>query len=184
MKKLIISLGLLSCVSAFADTTQPYDGSTAYININTGIAKLYNLPTGEWTGNINAGYNFNRGIALEGGYNIFYGSQFGADVATNIFDVAVKGTIPLSNVFNLYGRAGIGFGNNSWSGTSNVTSSNCILCNNSTDSNYGLALVGIGGSFTLTKHFDLRIEDTAYIPWSNTYTGTINAITFGTQYNF
>lgn len=184
MKKLILSLAFVGAfLTANADNTQPYDGSTAYININTGIAKLYNMPTGEWIGNMNAGYNFNRGIALEGGYNIFYGSQFGTNVATNIVDVAVKGTIPLSDVFNLYGRAGIGFGNNSWSGTA-YASANCILCNGSIDSNYGLTLVGIGGSFTLTKHFDLRVEDTAYIPWSNTYTGTINVITFGTQYNF
>lgn len=188
MKKLLLSCLILGGINVYAadeQTVQSSDGSGAYINLNTGIAKLYNLPTGEWTGNLNAGYNFNRAFALEGGYNLFAGSQFGASVATNIFDVAAKGTLPLSDIFSLYGRAGIGFGTNSWSGTlTNVSSNDCILCNNSLNSNYGLALVGIGGSFTLSPHWDLRLEDTAYIPWSNTATGTINALTFGTQYNF
>jgi hypothetical protein len=185
MKKLLALLSLATASTlAISDTTQPYDGASTYINVNTGIAKLYNysMPTGEWTGNINAGYNFNRGIAVEAGYNIFAGSEFGASVMTNIFDVAAKGTIPLSNAFNLYGRAGLGFGRNSWSGT--PTTSNCALCQSGNSSSYGLALVGLGGSFTLDKHWDLRLEDTAYIPFSNTYTGTIMAITFGTQYNF
>lgn len=72
IKKLILSLAFVGAfLNVNADNTQPYDGSTAYININTGIAKLYNMPTGEWIGNMNAGYNFNRGIALEGGYNYF-----------------------------------------------------------------------------------------------------------------
>jgi hypothetical protein len=180
----VLSLTALSGI-ALADPVQPYDGSTTYVNFNTGIAKSYNMPTGEWNGNINWGYNFNRVFALEGGYNIFASSQYGgATVATNIVDAAAKGTIPLSDVFNLYGRAGIGYGNDSWSGTPTVSSSNCILCNNSVDSNYGLFLVAIGGSFTLTKHWDLRLEDTAYIPWTNTAQGTLMALNFGAQYNF
>lgn len=182
MKKLLVLLSLATASTfAIADTTQPYDGSGAYLNLNTGFATLGNLPTGEWTGNFNAGYNFNRAFALEGGYNMISGLQFGATVTTNIVDIAAKGTIPLSDVFNLYGRAGIGVGANSWSGTA---TSNCAMCTGNTDADYGLALLGIGGSFTLDKHWDLRLEDTGYIPFSNTYTGFINAVTFGAQYNF
>ncbi len=180
-------IGLLLCLSplALANTIEPYNENGAYINLNSGISTFSNLPTGEWTGNFNAGYNFNRAFAVEGGYNIFTGSQFGATVTTNIFDVAVKGTIPLSSIFNLYGRTGLGLGMNGWSGTViEAPNTNCILCNNGANSTYGLGLVGIGGSFTLSRHFDLRLEDTAYLPFSNTYTGTINAVTVGGQYNF
>lgn len=186
MKRLLLaiiaSVGMFSLANA--DVTQDAGASTTYVNLNTGIGKLYNLPTGEWTANINAGYNFNPYFALEGGYNMFAGSQFGATVVTNVVDVAAKGTLPLSPIFSLYGRAGVGVGNNSWSGTVNSGSPNCILCNDSVDSTYGLGLVGLGGSFALDKHWDLRVEDTLYFPFSNTYTGTMMAFTFGTQYNF
>lgn len=180
LKKLFLVLGLSCSVAiSYADDLT---SSPVYINANTGIGKLYNLPTGEWTGNVNVGYNFNQAFALEGGYNLFAGSQFGATMATNIVDVAAKGTLPLSEVFSLYGRAGVGFANDSWSGTTNVA--NCILCNNSIDANYGVGLVGLGGSFALDKHWDLRVEDTLYFPFSNTAAGTLMAFTFGTQYNF
>ena len=185
MKRILLALICCSGLSTvFADTVQPYDGSSTYLNFNTGIGKLYELPTGEWTGNLNWGYNFNRGFALEGGYNVFAGSQFGATVMTNIIDVAAKGTVPLSDAFSLYGRAGIGYGNNSWSGSPDQPYGQCILCNNTLNPNFGLLLVGAGGSFTLTKHWDLRLEDTMYFPWTNTVTGTLMAFTFGAQYNY
>lgn len=183
MNKILAFLSLATVSGlTLADSVQPYDGSTAYININTGFATMQGLPTGSWTGNLNAGYNFNRAFALEGGYNLFANNQFGATTTTSIFDIAAKGTIPLSQVFNLYGRFGIGLGLNGWSGTTDTT--NCELCQ-SNNSTYMLGLAGIGGSFTLDRHFDLRLEDTMYVPFANTFTGsTINAITLGIQYNF
>lgn len=186
MKKLLLSSLILAAVSgvAFADevAAQPYDGSGAYINLNTGWATMVNLPTGSWAGAVNAGYNFNRGFALEGGYNLLASSQFGATVTSNIFDVAAKGTLPLSDVFSLYGRAGFGFGVDGWSGTA-VGSPNW-LCAGQYNSGYATALVGLGGSFVLSKHFDLRVEDYAFIPFGSTMNGGINIITLGTQYNF
>ena len=180
MKKLLLILGVVS-FSCFADADiQPYGG--AYINLNSGFASFASLPVGSWTGNINAGYNFNRGFALEGGYNLLAGQQFGVSTTTSIFDLAAKGTIPLSEVFNLYGRAGLGWGINGFSGTPN--SSGCALCNSLNNGNFMLGLAGIGASFTLDKHFDLRLEDTGYIPLTSSYTGMINAVTFGIQYNF
>lgn len=183
MKKVLLLLPLLvGSWFAFADSIQPYDGSSTYFNFNTGLGKLYDMPTGAWTGNINWGYNLNRGFALEGGYNLFASSEYGATVASNIFDIAAKGTIPLSDVFNLYGRFGFGIGNTSWTGT--AVGDNSTLCIDGINTTYGVALLGAGGSFTLNRHWDLRLEDTVYIPWENTSTGTLMALTFGAQYNF
>lgn len=185
MKRLLAIIATVGVFSfANADDAQAANDSKVYVNLNTGIGKLYNLPTGQWTMNLNAGYNFNQNFALEGGYNLFTGTEFGATSMTNIVDVAAKGTLPLSPVFSLYGRAGVGIGNNGWSGTVDTGNEDCIMCNKSLDSTYGLGLVGLGGSFALDKHWDLRVEDTLYFPFTNTYTGTMMAFTFGTQYNF
>lgn len=180
---MLLSLVVGSGVS-FADTTATSNdnASGTYINLNTGVATMQGLPTGSWTGNLNVGYNFNRGFALEGGYNLFANQQMGATTTTNIFDVAAKGTLPLSDMFSLYGRLGLGLGLNGWSGNSSTP--NCELCQ-SNDNTYMLGLAGIGGSFALDKSFDIRIEDTLYVPFANTFVGsTINAVTVGVQYNF
>lgn len=188
MKRLfLISLTLISSGTFAEDLSTVTSSNTqhtanAYLNINTGVAKIYNLPTGSWAGSLNAGYNFNSSFALEGGYNILASSQYGATATSSIFDIAAKGTLPLSEVFSLYGRAGIGYGIDGWSGTASGTPS--WLCAGQYNANYATALVGMGGSFALSKHFDLRIEDYAFIPFSNTMTGGMNIVTFGTQYNF
>lgn len=186
--KQFLAVFLLSLTGAtVADTTPDIANSSSlenpiYLNINTGVAKIYNLPTGSWAGSLNAGYNFNSSFALEGGYNILASSQYGATATSSIFDIAAKGTLPLSEVFSLYGRAGLGYGIDGWSGTASGTPS--WLCAGQYNANYATALVGVGGSFALSKHFDLRIEDYAFIPFSNTMTGGMNIVTFGTQYNF
>ena len=181
MKKLIFILLAASATMAVADgVTSP--ASPAYVNVNTGIAKLYNLPTGSWAGSINAGYNFNEALAVEVGYNLLPSSQFGTTVTSNAFDVAVKGTLPLSEMFSLYGRLGVGLGMNNWSGT--APAGGCIICQSGQSSTYGLGLAGIGASFKLSQHFDLRVEDYALVPFQNTYTGTVNVVIGGVQYNF
>lgn len=180
---LVLLLSSVALTSVYADSleTGVYK-SPAYINLNTGIAKVYNLPTGSWAGSINAGYNFNSGFAVEGGYNLLASSQFGATTTSNIFDVAVKGTLPFSEVFSIYGRAGIGVGTDGWNGTASGTPS--WLCNNQYNATYGTGLFGIGGSFKLSRSFDLHIEDYAFIPFSNTMNGGINIVSLGAQYNF
>lgn len=183
MKKILLILLTSLAGIAIAETTPAVETENAYINLNTGWASIHNLPTGSWAGSVNAGYNFNRGFALEGGYNVLANSQYGATTTSNIFDIAAKGTLPLSEVFSLYGRAGIGYGIDGWSGTANCSAPSCF-CSSSYNSNYAAGLVGVGGSFTLSKHFDLRIEDYAFIPFSNTMSGGMNIVTFGTQYNF
>lgn len=44
----------------FATTSLVFaDDSAVYLNANTGISTVSNLPSGSWVGSINAGYNFN-----------------------------------------------------------------------------------------------------------------------------
>lgn len=189
MRCILVTLLFSSTSLAFAESNSLYSTSTSlvspvYINLNTGVAKLYNLPTGSWVGTINAGYNFNQALAIEVGDSILPSSQFGSTTVTeNVFDVAVKGTLTLSRIFSLYGRLGVGLGTNNWSGSAPITD-NCILCSHGLSNTYGIGLAGIGASFKLSPHFDLRVEDFALVPFKNTYTGTVNTVTGGVQYNF
>ena len=104
--------------TVMADEAQSAAG--AYINVNAGFATQQSLPTGSVAVTANAGYNFNRGLALEGGYALLPSSQFGASTFNNLFDVAVKGTVPLGEVFSLYGRLGAGLNYFTWSVSSPI----------------------------------------------------------------
>ncbi|WP_158649395.1 hypothetical protein [Aquella oligotrophica] len=47
-------------------------------------------------------------------------------------------------------------------------------------------LSGVGGSFAISNHFDLRVEDTIYVPFGggNQSAGATNLVLGGVQYNF
>jgi hypothetical protein len=158
--------------------------SGAYINANAGFGTMQYLPTGSFAATLNAGYAFNRSFGLEGGYAWLPSSQYGASQYNNIFDVAAKGTLPLSKVFSLYGRLGAGVNYQSFSGTTNPGTPSSY-CQNSTLTNF-VGLAGVGGSFALSNHFDLRVEDTIYVPFGggNQSAGATNLVLGGVQYNF
>jgi len=104
--------------AVIADQSVTLDNSSAkyYVSLDTGIAIAQYLSTGEWIGNLNVGYNYNQYLAVELGYTLMSGTQYGATTSSNIFDVAVKGTLSVYKAFDLYGRAGFGFGINGSSG--------------------------------------------------------------------
>lgn len=167
MKKILLALLATSSVSVFADP--------AYIDANIGV----NTSWSSLALNVDAGYMFNKYVGLEGGltYSPGYSQNFGPygnyDSSYWMFDGAVKGVLPLSDVFSLYGKAGIAFNNYSAS-----WSANCSGCNASySGSNVGL-LLGVGAQFALSREWSLHLED---------YTSTgpnPNMFVFGGQYNF
>lgn len=185
MKKLFLGLIFFIINSlVFADVTSSSASLPVYININNGIATQQFLPTGSWVGTLNAGYNFNSALAIEGGYALLAGSQFGSTASNNIFDVAVKGTLSLSSLFSLYGRLGAGLDYFGWSGTANAGTPSWYCTQNNSANFVGLA--SLGGSFKLSEHFDLRLEDTMYVPigGGNATAGQANLVLGGVQFNF
>jgi OmpA-OmpF porin, OOP family len=152
-----------------------------YVNFNAGWGYQNALPSGSFAGTLNAGYNFNQYFAVEGGYALLDGNNFNTTETNNIFDVAAKGTLPLSRVFSLYGRLGVGLAYNTWSGT--AVGSPDSYCNQGASFVW---LAGVGGSFKLSDHFDLHLEDTMYIPQgsSDSPMGVTNLVLFGSQFNF
>lgn len=162
--------------TAFSDVppeavNQPYNGAGAYINLNAGFGTTQHISNNSFVAGASAGYNFNRAFALEGGYTMLPTQQSGQSSAYNIFDAAIRGTLPLSSLFSLYGRLGVAMGYS------------CSACTGS--ANYG-GLLGAGASFALSRHLDLRVEDYAFIPLNNPNNGfgNVNIVTGGVQYNF
>lgn len=165
-----------------ADLSSSSANNPVYINVNAGWGYQNAVPSGSVAGTLNAGYNFNPYFAVEGGYALLWGNNYNTTSSNNIFDVAAKGTLPLSSIFSLYGRLGAAVDYNSFSGTSN-SGTPCSYCNQGASLMW---LAGAGMSFKLSNHFELHVEDTAYIPEgdSGSPMGFTNLVLFGSQYNF
>lgn len=181
MKKIFCALLLLSAGLTYADSTPTNSDGNVYFDIGLGAAKTDNLPTGAAAVNMNWGYNFNRGLALEAGWTAMPSKQWGHLDNYNIYDVAAKGTIPMGKTFDLYGRLGVAGAYSSWTGT----------CANSDYYNQGSAwgmvgLVGVGASFNLDPSYSLYLENNNYIPFGGAKGsfGYTSALLFGFQYNF
>lgn len=170
-----------SCSAPYLSAADAVKNNGAYINFNTGYAAQQFVPGGGFVASVNAGYNFSRIFAVEGGYTGIASGQYQASQYNNVFDVAVKGTLPLTERFSLYGRLGTGVNIMSWNGTA-VNAPTWYCGQNNTTNLLGLA--GAGASFALNQHFSLQIEDTLYIPAGINTTGQINLLLGGMQYKF
>lgn len=169
MKKILL---LLMCIS-----TIPAATAAAYIDANIGANTSWN----SLGLNADAGYMFNKYLGLEGGltyspgYSYNWGPGYSYNTSYWMFDGAVKGVLPLSNIFELYGKLGLALNNytTTWNGC------NGISCGgpNYSGSNIGILVAG-GAQFNLTRQWSLHVED---------YTSTgpnPNFLMFGGQFNF
>ncbi|RTK95238.1 MAG: hypothetical protein EKK64_07295 [Neisseriaceae bacterium] len=149
LKKLFIGLLGLVAVQAYADV---------YVDGNIGLNTTY----GAFAWNVDGGYMINKNLGLEGGLTYSSGSYYwNSDYW--MFDGAVKGVLPLSDVFALYGKAGLAL--NSYTGEYS-------------NANLGI-LLGVGAQFNLDRYWTLHVEDYASTGYANP-----NFLMFGGQYNF
>lgn len=177
---LVITSGTLTINLAHAA-----EGS--YIGANIGYANIANWWTGSMAVTVNGGYAFNNYFATEGGANWIYptsaqypnnGALSGSYLQRQSFiDIAAKGSLPFSDIFNLYAKAGIGAGfvsntANSYSGWSAPSGVNPGF------------YMALGGEFALSAHFDIIGEDYGLIPLGGSNYGNINILGFGLKYNF
>jgi OOP family OmpA-OmpF porin len=181
MRKLLFTLLVSASVIATA-AEGVYDVQPIYINLNTGVATGYSFtnnygtdtgqPSGSSANNYslgaNLGYNFNQYVAAEIGYNQLWlaSTPSNSSGQVGVEDIAVKGRIPLGDIFSLYGRLGVG-------GYQNVDASS----GGSFANNIGV-LYGAGAEWALNKNWALRVED-----WSVSGLGQ-NVIQAGAQFSF
>jgi len=168
MKKLMVmaAMGLMFAGSAMAQgyvggslgrsmTTfdgtdfEPFPGETHSFEKNKTAYKLF------------AGYNFNKNFAIEGGYadlgkpaqNVAWvgGSGKGVQKESAWF-VAGKGTLPINEQFNLFGKLGLTQNKvkASWSDTDGFSGSD-------SKSRSGV-LYGVGAEYNVSKQIGVRME--------------------------
>lgn len=177
--KLLIILTSILTTTAFADE---YNNNGWYFDLGAGASKTENLPTGAANINVNVGYEFTKGLGLEVGWIGMPSKQYGYLDNYNVYDLALKGSIPMGDTFSLYGRLGVGAGYSSWSGTPAAPSAQNL--EGSSWNTVGVA--GVGVAFKVSPSFSLYLENNNYIPITSSagsFAYTPSAL-FGFQYNF
>lgn len=169
LKKILLLVAGISSISTAS--------AAAYIDANLGV----NTSWSSLGLNADAGYMFNKYVGAEGGftYSPGYSYNWGPGYTYNssywMFDAAVKGVLPLTSMFSLYGKLGLAFNNytGAWNGCSGYNCSGPYYSN----SNVGLLIAG-GAQFNISRQWSLHVED---------YTSTgpnPNFLMFGGQFNF
>jgi opacity protein-like surface antigen len=167
--KLLAGLVALAAISNIAIAAAP--GDPIYVDANIGLNTSWN------TLGLNAdvGYMFNRYVGVEGGLTYSPGYSYNSgpysySSSYYMLDAAVKGVLPLSQVFSIYGKLGLGY--NNYSSWDNPAPAPAYY-----GSNVGI-LIGAGAEFNLTKNWSLQVED-------YTVTGpNPNFLMFGGKYRF
>jgi len=122
------------------------------------------------------GYRFNRYIAAEGTYvdwgEVTASTASGAQAAADqhSYGLAVVGTLPLGERFELFGKAGFLMTEQE---TRRITPNPSTLSRDETEFHYGL-----GARFLFTKNWALRGE------WENTEKLKVEMLSIGVEYRF
>lgn len=180
MKKLLFTLVVTLNINCYAEPLYTYEmpsnRSGAYVNLNLGLLNSpnggnytfqdngYNLSSytdDSLLYNLNAGYQFNRYFALEGGASFSQIAYSGITACDGIpcgmaaptgnytaFDIAAKGFVPLLDALTLYGK--LGYSINMY-GFSTPDLSETIIGNG--------ALLGLGLQLDAFKNWTISIED-------------------------
>lgn len=167
--------------------------SGTYVNAAVGFANIQNWWSAGTALTVNAGYNFNPYFAAEAGvtwvspitsqYNSGSGLSGNYSQNQSFGDIAVKGTLPLSNIFDAYAKIGIGVGYSS----SSINMNNGLTNYNWNGANSGWntgMYMALGGEFKLGQHWGLTFEDYGMMPFVGNSWGNINVFGVGGKYNF
>lgn len=183
---------LICCtLSTIFNTCANADGQ-GYIGANIGYVNINDWWQASEALTINGGYNFNKYWALEGGVTWVYPvtSDYSSPSASGSYtqnqsfaDAAIKGILPLSDIFNVYAKGGLGIAYSSSSmGISSPPTSN-DWGGSSSGTSLGVYMA-LGGELILSPRVDLVFEDYGLMPvvgnsWSN-----INVFGVGAKYKF
>src|SRR5436190_17134303 len=115
-KKILTGVIALALSAAAINATAATSG--VYIGARTGYGAIhpllsnFSMSSNHLAGGLFAGYQFNPNIAMEMGFSHFGDSKINfnnasyAMVRTNVFDLSVKGIVPIADKVSLFGKLG------------------------------------------------------------------------------
>lgn len=138
---------------------------------------------------LDAGYKFNKYVAVEGRYwaGINSSNALGwrtgipSDITVDAFGLYVKPMFPVSNAFNIYGLVGYGSADATYEPNNNVTITS--------DSVSGFSW-GIGAEYSVTSNWSIFVDYTSIIDGEDGNTDAIitedslNTVNVGVNYQF
>ena len=154
----------------------------SWLTDNSNIASVGSVDKSGFSGRFFGGYNFTPYVAVEVGYlmlpkvkfnNILLSGQtvrVDESFRQSIFDAVVKGTLPLSDGYDLYAKAGYA----SVHRDDLEASSGGVTVQSNTDNVTNVPVVGAGASYHFTQNV---IADISYMRYFNS--GDLEATDFG-----
>lgn len=176
MKKTIIALTLAAASTvAFAQNTGFYVGGGVGVSdtkfnssdFSVGVATIRESKDRTDTAwKLFGGYDFNKNLAIEAGYTdlgnpkykyagvgILAGLSAQATADQTAWFVAAKGTLPISQQFNLFGKLGVTSNHLKVSMSASLPGFSGSASKTHTD-----ALIGVGAEYLVTKNVGIRAE--------------------------
>lgn len=182
MKKILTLILASASIMAIADE----DGSGLYVGAGVG-AGWNTMAAPATTFRLNGGYNFNQNWAIELGTTGL--TQSGAAYNQNYeyYDLSVKGTLPLSQTFDIYAQVGGAYGVPGLIAgsvpTQNVFGVNVPNVQSGVyQSSWGF-VTGVGFDYNFTKHVAMNLSDLYYYGPSAGLAGNTNVLLLGVKYN-
>ena len=197
MKKLLVVLLAASSMAAFADEPAAQNAAVAAPNNNTmstmasngnsngGLSNLYigggagaawnNVQAPAASFRADGGYNFNPYWAFEAGTTGVTQSGGKGDQSMQFYDLSIKGTIPMGDVFGVFAQLGGAYGSPGQIGAAGASL-------NQAQAGWDV-LTAVGLQLNVTQQVSLNLTDYYYYG-ANGPQGDTNVLLAGLKYNF
>lgn len=182
MRKLLLSLALSGTfLSAMAAENATYYG------VNAGLSDVEAQDKVGMGISANIGYQFNKYMGLEVNYAYFseqnlYGTVTPATPqisgSSSFFMGAVKGMLPINDMFGLYAKIGAGASYASLSGEA------AAFANGNSTAWTPATMIGGGAEWKLSDNFGIVLEDMVYVASSTNGLGNSNLLSLGVNFRF
>lgn len=173
MKKLLVSLVLLSGLATASEIDRDRG---LYLGVATGAGwNNASYPAMAFRGDL--GYQFVPGFAMEVGLSGVTQSGAGLNANQSIYDLSVKGILPLGDVASIWLQIGGAYSTMGPIANPNPTASSSLYVSGWN------TLTGLGVDFTVSKNFAFGISDLLY--WGGVQSlGTTNLTLVSANFRF
>jgi hypothetical protein len=182
MKKLLVAVSLLSSLNVYAINSETMnnasDAKMMYFDFGLGAGSATGWGQGSLAVSpMTMGFYMNKNLGIEAGMDALPdGGNSSGEAMIMSYHLAAKGVLPLSNVFSIYGKAGLGV--NTYEGEQGAPTGGMQMINQAS-----IGLYGAGGvQFNFNKNFALYLEGSGIAVPEIGNNGNPNNGSFGSTY--